>query len=209
LSRQWLSPRGGIYFTLILRPKISPAYAPRVNLLAAIAVAVTVRKLFALKAELKWPNDVLISGTKVSGILAEIDAETDVVNFVNVGIGINANNSVARFDKTATSLKDELRREISRRGFLGALITEIERRQPQLMNADLLEEWKRLSVTLGRDVRVVAPGEAIVGQAIGIDTTGALIVKEQDGSFKKAVAGDCVHLREETPNTDMGVVSHR
>jgi BirA family biotin operon repressor/biotin-[acetyl-CoA-carboxylase] ligase len=195
LSREWLSPEGGIYFTLVLRPRISPAYAPRINLMASIAVAATIRKLFGLKAELKWPNDVLIEGRKVCGILAEIDAETDVVNFVNVGIGINANTSIPQFEKTVTSLNDMLGKEISRKEFLSALLMEIERRQPLLMKADLLEEWKKLSVTLNKDVKIVAPGEVIVGRAIDIDTTGALIVQEKNGSLKKAMAGDCIHLR--------------
>jgi BirA family biotin operon repressor/biotin-[acetyl-CoA-carboxylase] ligase len=209
LSREWLSPEGGIYFTLVLRPRISPAYAPRINLMASIAVAAAIRKLFGLKAELKWPNDVLIEGRKVCGILAEIDAEMDVVNFVNVGIGINANTSIPQFEKTVISLKDALGKEISRKEFLSALLMEIARRQPSLMKADLLEEWKTLSVTLNKDVRIVAPGEVIVGWAIDIDTTGALIVKGKNGSLKKAVAGDCIHLREETPNTDIRAVSRQ
>jgi BirA family biotin operon repressor/biotin-[acetyl-CoA-carboxylase] ligase len=207
LSREWLSPEGGIYFTLVLRPRISPAYAPRINLMASIAVAATIRKLFGLNAELKWPNDVLVEGKKVCGILSEMDAEMDVVNFVNVGIGINANTSIPQFEKTATSLKNALRREISRKEFLNALLVEVERRQAVLMEADLLEEWKKFSVTLNKDVRIVAPGEVIVGQAIDIDTTGALIIKERDGSSKKAMAGDCIHLREEAPDTDIGAVS--
>ena len=209
LSREWLSPEGGIYFTIVLRPRISPAYAPRINLMASVAVAATIRKLFGLKAELKWPNDVLIEGRKVCGILAEIDAEMDVVNFVNVGIGINANTSIPQFEKTVTSLKDALGKEISRKEFLSALLMEIERQQPLLMEADLLEEWKKLSVTLNKDVRIVAPGEVIVGRAIDIDTTGALIVKEENGSLKKAMAGDCIHLREEAPNTDIGTVDRQ
>jgi BirA family biotin operon repressor/biotin-[acetyl-CoA-carboxylase] ligase len=196
LSREWLSPKGGIYFTIILRPKISPAYAPRINLMAAIAVAATIRKLFGLKADLKWPNDVLIAGKKVCGILAEMDAEMDVVNFVNVGMGINANNSVTRFEKTATSLKEALGREISRKEFLSALIGEIERRQPLLMEADFLKEWKRLSATLNKEVRVMSMGEELTGQAIDIDATGALILKGKDGSLRTVVVGDCIHLRE-------------
>jgi len=209
LSREWLSPKGGIYFTLILRPRISPAYAPRINLMASVAVATTIKKLFGLNAELKWPNDVLIEDRKVCGILAEIDAEMDVVNFVNVGIGINANTSVPQFVKTATSLKDVLGREISRKDFLSVLLGEIERQQALLMEADLIEEWKKLSVTLNKDVRILSPGEVIVGRAIDIDTTGALIVKERSGSLKKALAGDCIHLREEAPNIDMGAVSRQ
>ena len=202
LSREWLSPEGGIYFTLILRPKISPAYASRINLMAAVAVAATIRKLFGLKAELKWPNDVLIEGRKVCGILAEMDAETDVINFVNLGIGINANTSVPRFEKMATSLKDALGKEISRKAFLSALLLEIKRRQALLMEEDLLEEWKKLSVTLNKDVKVIAPGEVIVGRAIDVDTTGALIIMDMNGSLRNAVAGDCIHLAEETLNTD-------
>ena len=209
LSREWLSPKGGIYFTLILRPSINPAYAPRINLMASVAVAATIRKLFGLKAELKWPNDVLIEGRKVCGILAEMDAEMDVVNFVNVGIGINANTSVPQFEKTATSLKDTLGKEISRKEFLSVLLGEIERRQALLMEADLLEEWKKLSGTLNKYVRILSPGEVIVGRAIDIDTTGALIIRKRNGSLKKALAGDCIHLREEAPDTDRGAVSRQ
>jgi BirA family biotin operon repressor/biotin-[acetyl-CoA-carboxylase] ligase len=207
LSRDWLSPEGGIYFTLVLRPRISPAYAPRINLMASVAVATTIKRVFGLNAELKWPNDVLIEGRKVCGILAEMDAEMDVVNFVNVGIGINANTSVPQFAKTATSLKDILGKEISRKEFLSVLLGELERWQALLMGADLLEEWKKLSGTLNKYVRILSPDEVIIGWAIDIDTTGALIIRKKSGSLKKALAGDCIHLREDAPDTDMGAVS--
>lgn len=164
--------------------------------MASIAVATTIRKLFGLNAELKWPNDVLIEGRKVCGILAEMDAEMDVVNFVNVGIGINANTSIPQFEKTVTSLKDALGREISRKEFLSALLVEIERRLPLLMKADLLEEWKKLSATLNRDVRIMSLGEEVIGQAIDIDATGALILRGKDGSLRTVLVGDCTHLRE-------------
>ena len=207
LNREWLSPKGGIYLTIILRPGISPAYAPRINLMVSITVAATIRKLFGIKAGLKWPNDVLIEGRKVCGILAEMNAEMDVINFVNVGIGINANTSIPQFEKTVTSLKDALGREISRKEFLSVLLMEIERQQPLLMKEDLLDEWKKLSGTLNKYVRILSPGEVIVGRAIDIDTTGALIIRKRNGSLKKAMAGDCIHLREEAPDTDMGAVS--
>jgi BirA family biotin operon repressor/biotin-[acetyl-CoA-carboxylase] ligase len=206
LSREWLSPKGGIYFTIILRPRIGPAHAPRINLMISIAVAITIKKIFRLNAELKWPNDVLIKGRKVCGILAEMNAEMDAVNFVNVGIGINANTFIPQFEKTATSLKDALGRKISRKKLLTILLGEIEQWQPRLMKDDLLEEWRKLSATLNRDVRIVAPGEVIVGRAIDIDTTGALIVKQSNGSLKKAMAGDCIHLREKAPETDTEAV---
>ena len=194
LGRGWFSPKGGIYLTLILKPEISPVYAPRINLMASIAVARAIRNLFGLKAELKWPNDVLIKGKKVCGILAEMEAETDVVNFVNVGIGINANTSVSQYEKRATSLKEELGKEVSRKEFLNSVLKEINRQQVLLTKGDLLEEWRDLSATLGRDVRIVAPGGEIIGQAIDIDTNGALILKADDGSLNTAIAGDCIHL---------------
>jgi BirA family biotin operon repressor/biotin-[acetyl-CoA-carboxylase] ligase len=209
LSREWLSPKGGIYFTIILRPSMSPVYAPRINLMIAVAVAATIRSLFGIKAELKWPNDVLIKGKKVCGILAEMNAEMDAVNFVNVGIGINANTSVLQFENTATSLKKVSGREISRKEFLRVLLKEIEDWQPLLMKEDLLAEWRKFSMILNKNVKVVAPGEVIVGRAIDIDATGALIIEESDGFLRKAMAGDCSQLREETPNADIGAVNSR
>ena len=194
LGREWLSPKGGIYFTLIFKPRISPAYAPRINLMASVAVAKAIRKAFDLKAELKWPNDVLIEGRKVCGILAEMEAEMDRVNFINLGIGINVNNPIFPYEKMATSLKEELGREVSRKEFLNSVLKEINERQVLLTKEDLLGEWKSLSATLGRDVRIVAPGEEIIGQALDIDASGALILKSEDGSLRSAIAGDCIHL---------------
>jgi len=135
-----------------------------------------------------------------------MNAEMDVVDFVNVGIGINANTFIPQFEKMATSLKDALGRKISRKELLTVLLEEIEQWQPRLMKDDLLEEWRKLSATLNKSVRIAAPGEVIVGRAIDIDTTGALIIKQSNGSLKKAVAGDCIHLREKAPETDTGAV---
>lgn len=203
LGQEWLSPKGGIYFTLVLRPKISPAYAPRINLMASVAVARTIRKLFGLKAELKWPNDVLIEGRKVCGILAEMEAEMDKVNFINLGIGINANTSTSQYEKMATSLKEELRKEISRKQLLNSLLKEIAKQQALLSENKLLEEWKRLSATLNKRVKIVAPGEEITGRAIDIDTNGALVIKGKDGSLRSVIAGDCIHLVKEALNTNI------
>ena len=194
LSREWFSPRGGIYFTLSLKPKISPVYAPRVNLMASVAVAKAIRGLFGLAAELKWPNDVLIEGRKVCGILAEMEAEMDAINFVNLGIGINANFPISQYEKGATSLKEELGKEIVRKELLNSVLSEIAKQQALLTKADLLEEWKSLSATLNRDVRVVSLGEEVTGKAIGIDSNGALILKCPDNSLRNIIAGDCFHL---------------
>jgi len=192
VGRRWISPKDGIYLTILLRPKISPVYAPRINLMASIAVAKAIRNLFGLKAELKWPNDVLIEGEKVCGILAEMEAETDIIKFVNVGIGINANAAITQ--QGVTSIKEQLWRKISRKELLSFVLKEMKAQQALLTDEDLLQEWKRLSATLDREVRVIAPGEEIIGKAIDIDTKGGLLIKERDGSVKVAVAGDCFHL---------------
>ena len=194
LSRQWQSPPGGIYFTIILRPGITPIYAPRLSLMASVAVADTIRELLGLDARLKWPNDVLIGGKKVCGILAEMDAETDSVNFVNVGVGINANSAISQFE-SATSLKDELGKRISRKEFLASLLAEINRQYALLTEPELLERWRSLSATLNRWVKVTALGEVVEGQAVDIDASGALLVRDRDGVVRTALAGDCVHLR--------------
>ena len=194
LGRQWHSPEGGIYFTLILKPKISPVYAPRVTLMAGISVVKAIRRLFDLKAELKWPNDVQIRGRKVGGILAEMEAETDVIKYVNLGIGINANSLIPPCESKPISLKEILGRGISRKELLSSVLEEIEIGKAKLERADLIEEWKSLATTLGKEVRVIAPGETVEGRAIDIDSSGALIIKRRDGSLATAVAGDCIYL---------------
>ena len=177
------------------------AAVPKAPGAASVAVAKTIGRLFGLRAELKWPNDVLIEGKKVCGILAEMDAETDVINFVNLGVGINANTPITQLGEMATSLKGALGKEISRKELLSSVLTEIAEQKAVLTKTDLLEEWKSLSATLNRDVKIVAPGEMIVGRAIDIDTSGALIIRERDGSLRSVVAGDCIHLMKEAPNT--------
>lgn len=195
LSKEWLSPEGGIYFTVILRPKISPAYAPRMSLMASVAVASAIRRLFGLRAELKWPNDVLVGGKKLCGILAEMNAELDAVNFINLGIGINANTSISQQEEKASSLKELLGKEVSRKEFFRSVLAGLEERQGLLTTADLVEEWKSLSATLGRDVRILAPGEEITGKAVDIESSGALMIRVKDGSLRSVIAGDCIHLR--------------
>jgi BirA family biotin operon repressor/biotin-[acetyl-CoA-carboxylase] ligase len=194
LSRQWFSPSGGIYFTLSLKPRISPAYAPRINLMASVAVAKAIRELFGLAAELKWPNDVLIAGRKVCGILGEMEAEMDAISFVNIGIGINANSPISQYETGATSLKQELGKDIVRKELFRSVLKEIGKQQALLTKVDLLEEWKSLSATLNRDVRIVGLGEELTGKAIDIDSSGALVLKCPDNSVRNIITGDCFHL---------------
>ena len=187
--------KGGIYFSIILKPTISPMHAPKTTLMAAVAVARTIKKLFDLKPKLKWPNDVLIDNKKVCGILAEMDAEIDRINFINLGIGINVNNNISKKEKMAISLKEALGKRVDRKMFFTILLEEIKKLYHFLESPDLLKEWKNLSVTLGKNVKIIELDKKIIGKAIDIDENGALIIETHDGTLKSIFAGDCVHLR--------------
>jgi BirA family biotin operon repressor/biotin-[acetyl-CoA-carboxylase] ligase len=201
-GRAWHSPPGGIYLSILLRPRISPTQAPLLTLLAGVATARVLRHLYGLKAELKWPNDVMVGDRKICGILTEMGAETEIVNYCIMGIGINANVELAdfplEFRGATTSLKEELGEKISRAELVRKLLKEIEqlylifeKRGP----LQILNEWRALTNTLGAWVRVTGQTEVIEGRAMDIDSNGALLVKLQDGSLKKVVAGD-VSLRK-------------
>jgi len=193
LGRRWHSQRGGIYFTIILRPRIGPAHAQIINLMAAVSVARAIRSLFNLEAKLKWPNDVLIRGKKVCGILAEMEAEMDVIKFVNLGIGINANNPISLYEEGATSIKEELGRDISRKELLMCVLNEIEKRR-SLLGKEIISEWKALSSTINKKVRIIMQDEVVEGEAIDVDTDGALILRTDKG-IRRIIAGDCIHLK--------------
>ena len=193
LGRRWHSQKGGIYFTIILRPRIGPAHAQIINLMAAVSVARAIRSLFNLEAKLKWPNDVLIRGKKVCGILAEMEAEMDVIKFVNLGIGINANNPISLYEEGAASIKEELGRDISRKELLMCVLNEIEKRR-SLLGEEIISEWKALSSTINKKVRIIMQDEVVEGEAIDIDTDGALILRTDKG-IRRIIAGDCIHLK--------------
>jgi len=195
LGREWVSPQGGVYFTLITRPGIGPADAPRMTLGASVGVANAVWGLYGVRAELKWPNDVLVRGRKLCGILAEMEAEPDAVRFVNLGVGINANNRSEGVEGKAVSLREVLGRPVSRRDLFESVVSEIVRELAAVREGGVLEEWRSLSATLGKEVRVLAPGGEVRGLAVDIDSVGALLVKQADGSLSRVFAGDCVHVR--------------
>ncbi len=193
LDRSWLSPAGGIYLTIVTRPAITPVQAPRINLMAAVAVADAIERLFGLRARVKWPNDVLVGGRKVCGILAEMEAECDAVRFVNVGIGLNANSRIADVQDGAVSLLELLGSPVDRTGLVRAIVEGVLSRLRCLADSSIIEEWKARTVTIGREVCVVSGGMSLTGIAVGINSWGALLVRGMDGRMHEVVAGDCVH----------------
>lgn len=198
LSRVWQSPpKVGIWMSLVLRPQVEPVKAPQLALLAAAAVAKAIFDYTGLEAEIKWPNDILISGKKVCGILTEMKAEMEFIHYCVIGIGINVNTTSEQFpvdlaDKAA-SLRMFANQEIKRAGLVRAILQHIESMYLSWQRqgfSPILELWQQKSCTLGRNVIVNTPaGEVISGRAKALDEFGALLIETNQGE-RKITAGD-------------------
>lgn len=202
LKREWLSPAGGLWLSIILRPRTEPKHASKLTLMVSVAVAKTIIKLFRLKTEIKWPNDVLIEGKKVCGILTEAKTEGKTLDFVVVGIGINANFRVnalpSSLQDSSTTLRENLKKVVEGEGLLCTLLEEIESYYYLFTNGKfctILNEWRGLVNFLGSYVEVTSHGEKIEGKAIDIDENGALMVKLKDQSICRVISGDLTLLR--------------
>ena len=193
LKRSWLSSEGGLYFTIVVRPKIPPVLSSRVNFAASMILAQTLRNMFNINAMVKWPNDVLVDGKKISGILSEMEAEIDRVSFISIGLGINVNNDPTPYEPMATSLKKILGKEVPRMKVLKAFLDHFEDAVNDAEFDNVVSEWKRYTETLNRHVRIVTAHEVSEGLAVDVDDNGALILKLADGSMKKIIYGDCFH----------------
>lgn len=193
MDRNWWSPQGGLYFTLVLRPHIPPVMSPLINFGAAFVLARTLQDFCGVDARVKWPNDVLIHGRKVSGMLSEMDAAGDQVSFVNIGIGINMNNDLPLDLPFATSIKNVSGKTCSRKAFLSEFLDRLENRIHQPDLASVITEWKSCSATLGQQVRIVSRQGVTEGKAVDVDPNGALIVRTADGTLEKIYYGDCFH----------------
>ncbi|MBM2825809.1 MAG: Biotin--[acetyl-CoA-carboxylase] ligase [Dehalococcoidales bacterium] len=197
LKRVWISPGGNIAFSIILYPGI--AHLPYLIMLASLAVVHSIESVTGLKAQIKWPNDVLINGRKVCGILIESDVRSNVVHYTIIGIGINVNLSLADFPEIrsiATSLADEAGRDVSRLSLIRHLLVEIESRYLALLQGKPpYEEWRDSLITLGKRVRVKTGEMACEGFAESVAGDGSLLLRLPDGSLTRIIAGD-VTLRD-------------
>ena len=191
LQRAWVSEAGGIYLTVVLRPLLPPQLGYRVNFAVSAVLARVLRRRYDVDARVKWPNDILLDGRKVCGLLAEMEAEADLVRFVNVGLGINANNDPPATETGAVSLRRVLGRTVSRRNLTADFLAALEARLAGGDLADAVAEWRRYAITLDRRVRVVTTRETIEGRAVDVDDSGALIVEQADGTRREVIYGDC------------------
>jgi BirA family transcriptional regulator, biotin operon repressor / biotin---[acetyl-CoA-carboxylase] ligase len=194
LQRAWLSPQGNIALSIILRPEI--ASLPYLIMIASLAVARSIETVTGQETQIKWPNDVLIGGKKVCGILIENELKGNKADFCIVGIGVNVSLNVSDHDEiaeTAISLKgkDDLRVTIIRQ-----LLVEFDKLYRQLPNGKpIFEGWRNKLVTLGKKVKATWGQQVIEGTAETVEESGALLIRDAHGELVKVVAGD-VTLRE-------------
>ncbi|MFC1704087.1 biotin--[acetyl-CoA-carboxylase] ligase [Candidatus Omnitrophota bacterium] len=199
LGRSWVSfKKKGIYFSVLLRPSLLPNETPKLTLLSAVAVVQAIKEITGLEAHIKWPNDILIDDKKVGGILTELDAETDAVKFVVIGIGINANVTKSAVPSHATSLKIECGREVSRVELTKEILRRIEALYIEFQKEGfhpIIERWRELSSTLGKRVRVTCHKEKVEGEALDVDMDGGLLIRKDSGFMEKIYTGDVTRLR--------------
>ncbi|MFZ0964323.1 MAG: biotin--[acetyl-CoA-carboxylase] ligase [Terriglobia bacterium] len=202
LGRAWYSEKSsGIYVSIILRPPLSPAAAPVLTLMAGLAAQKAVSSTTGLTVDIRWPNDLLVSGKKVCGILTEMSAELDRLHAVVLGIGMNVNHSVmpAELEEIATSLRMEAHRGISRVQVLTTLLRELDRYYQLLLKNGtraITERWEAASTFAhGKRVRVVTATGDVLATTTGVDPSGALRIQYDDGRQESLVAGEVVEVK--------------
>ena len=191
-KRVWLSPRGSVALSVLLYPEA--CQLPYLVMIASVAVARTIEKTTGLETQLKWPNDVLIKGCKVCGILIENEWVGNKMGWAVIGIGINVNIRMKDFPEVAavaTSLYDEAGKELSRVEIIRHLLAEMEKLYLSLGDGELIyREWRDRLVTLGQKVRVTSGERVLEGVAEDMASDGSLLLKHSDGHLSRIVAGD-------------------
>jgi BirA family transcriptional regulator, biotin operon repressor / biotin---[acetyl-CoA-carboxylase] ligase len=196
LKREWTAPSGGVWLSIVLRPEIVPARASLYTLAAAVATTRAAREA-GVDARIKWPNDVVVpvddegGYRKLAGILTEMEGETDRIEWIIPGIGVNANIDADGLPREATSIRAEAG-DVDRRAFVQRLLEEFDglRNDPEA----IVPAWRELALTLGQRVRVERPSDELIGEAVDVTDSGALVVETDDGR-ETVSAGDCEHLR--------------
>ena len=198
LGRKWISPAGkGLWFSVLLRPQLRPAEATQLTVAAATALARAIQGQTQTAPDIKWPNDLLLGGRKIAGILTEMSAEVDRVKHVIVGIGVDVNQTASDFPadvrNVATSLKLECGRPVQRAELAAAILRELERDYSRICNGEFLalaDEWESRCTTIGQYVTVVTGQRRIHGRAESLDDSGALLVRTDHGHIERIIGGD-------------------
>jgi BirA family biotin operon repressor/biotin-[acetyl-CoA-carboxylase] ligase len=194
MGRAWVSPSGGIWITIVLKPRVPIDHIFMITMAGSIAIA----KEFDLGALIKWPNDIFIGNKKVAGLLLELAAEADSVHYCLLSIGIDVNVPLNQFSpalqKDITSISAEVGHEVDRASFLARILKEFESRYLLIESGEyeaIIREWKSLSCTLENRVQIRTLKNSFEGDAIDIDEFGALIIRKDNGKLERVISGDC------------------
>lgn len=198
MGRHWTSPRGkGLWFSVLLRPSLTPQGATKITIMAATALCRAIRIQTRLNPEIKWPNDVLFKGRKAAGILTEMNAELDKIKQVVVGMGVNVNLAASDFPpdlrRLATSLRIESGQEISRPALAASILRELDydyRRIRLGKFNEIADEWVQQCGTIGMNVTITAGDRKISGRAEALDRDGALLLRAHHGHLERIIGGD-------------------
>jgi BirA family biotin operon repressor/biotin-[acetyl-CoA-carboxylase] ligase len=198
MGRAWVSPSGGIWITIVLKPHTPIDHIFMITMAGSIAIARAIRKEFDLGALIKWPNDIFIGNKKVAGLLLELAAEADSVHYCLLSIGIDVNVPLNQFSpalqKDITSISAEVGHEVDRASFLARILKEFESRYLLIESGEyetITREWKSLSCTLENRVQIRTLKNSFEGEAIDIDEFGALIIRKDNGKLERVISGDC------------------
>ena len=200
MGRAWVSPSGGIWITIVLKPHMPVDHIFMITMAGSIAVARAIRKECDIGALIKWPNDVFIGNKKVAGLLLELSAEADVVHHALLSIGIDVNVPISNFSPELrdriTSISAEMGHEVDRASLLARILKEFESRFLLVEGGEydtIIREWKSLSCTLENRVQIRTLKNSFEGDAVDIDEFGALIIRKENGKLERVIAGDCFH----------------
>jgi BirA family biotin operon repressor/biotin-[acetyl-CoA-carboxylase] ligase len=199
-DRIWESPEGGVYLSIILRPKCSPEKAMLLSLMSAIVVSKTISN-YNMSPTIKWPNDVQVGGKKIAGVLIESESTKNQLEYVIIGLGINLNIKKENFSdsiiRKTTSLLEENQKTIEYYDFLFELFQNLNTLYKMFLNErhyNIIDEWKKLSDTIGKIVSITSSFEKIKGEVIDITDSGFLIVKTNKNERKIVTSGECIYF---------------
>ena len=203
-GRKWVSPKGGLWFSIILHPKFDISITTLFPIASALALSIALEKTFKISPELKWPNDLTIKSKKLAGILVDVSLESNKIKNIVLGVGINFNVNVKEIEKALkdtpnfyglTSLSEQ-KKGVKPVELVQSFLIELEKIYKLLENkqvSKIISEWTKRSSTIGKNIKLNTKEEEIKGKAIKIDNDGALVVSDK-GKIKRIIAGDIIHL---------------
>lgn len=199
-GKNWESPLGGVWLSIILNPNVNHSKIPLITLATGVAVENTLKRIGVKNAEIKWPNDILIHGKKVCGILTEAITSFNTIESVIIGVGIDANISIENFPEelreNMTTLNDEIGEKVDENLLIKLFLEEFEKISEQFINEEyetILKEWRKNTYTIGKIVEVHEPfSKPYDGYVLGISRDGSLVVEKIDGTLEKVISGECI-----------------